>query len=187
MLNNCIYQFFNNATVSTVIAIVIGACIAVFQYKKQKQIDRLFLQKREVISDLILLGEKIQYTLFIFDRCANTYEIFCKGNDINSIKRFIDALKEYEIPKISNVLNEEIPLLKTKIETSISLYFFEEKEIINLHNEFEKELEKWHEFAVNEPLSNIDFFTKKTSEISGLNIKELNNCIKKIIDLINKI
>jgi len=187
MEDSCIYQFFNNATVATVIAVGIGAWVAVRQYKKQKQIDRTFLQKHEVIISLILLEEKLQYTLFILDRSANTYKKFYNEKDENWIKKFIDALGKYEIPKISNVLNEEIPLLKNKIETLLLLYFFKEKEIKKLYDEFEKELKKWHEFAVNEPLSNVDFFTKKTSAIYGLNIKGLDNRIKKIIDAINKI
>jgi hypothetical protein len=40
MQNDCLYIFFNNATVAAITAVLIASLIAVWQYRYQKNIDR---------------------------------------------------------------------------------------------------------------------------------------------------
>ncbi len=144
------------------------------------------LQKHEIIKNIILLGEKVQYVLFILNRSANTYQKFFES-DKSKIDEFNSVLKRTEIPMMGNILNEDIPLLKNKIKTSVLLDFFNKEEIKELHDDYEKELKKWHDFAINEPLINTDFFRKKTSEISGLKTEELEAIQKKLIEAIKEL
>lgn len=182
-----LYQFFNNASVAVIIAIGLGALIAVYQYKKQKQLDRVFFQKQELISNLILLKEKLQYALFILDRAGNTYKKYAQKKGVEEIKKFIDAFGQFELPLLSKALNNDIPLADVRITSLLYLYFPNQKEIIDLHNDFKNKLKRWHDFVLNNIPSKDFNFTQKTSEVLELNIEEIEELIKKLIDKINTI
>lgn len=179
---SCLLTIFNNATVATVIAVLIGAGIASWQYRLQKKIDLKNERKKEVWDNLLLLNQKLKYVLFILDRIVNTQ----LSLDTNSrMDDFIEALRKYEVPRLSNALNEDIPLLDMKIANILDLYFNNDDKIRKNHEDYKKELKKWHDYLINEIPGPKFHFYKKTSEIPELSIKTLEQSIKNLIQAIS--
>lgn len=94
--------------------------IASWQYIRQKRVDRRTSREKEIIDNLVLLQEKINYSLFILNRMVNTKNLI----DLeNKVKTFLEALEKHEIPRPSNALNEDILYLDMKIAILLDLYF----------------------------------------------------------------
>lgn len=180
MGNNFWYQLFNNSTLAAALAVVIGIIIAVYQYKKQKKIDFSESQKQKIINLLILLDEKVEYVNFILERWVNTYRTFIEGSETGEVNKFLEILEKEETPRLSKVVNEDIPLIDKKIGAYLNLYFSGEK-LVGIHKDLSEELKKWHDFVVGIPIRKDFDFKKKISEIPELNIAKIKGGIEELI------
>jgi hypothetical protein len=178
----CLYSFFNNSTVAAIIAVLVAAIFARWQYRQQKDIDRTNERKKEVIDNLVLLKEKIKYVLLILDRMVNTRKLISSKE---SVKDFLDALAKYEVPRLSNTLNEDIPLLDMKITNLLDLYFQQKSEIHTDHDQYKAALKKWHDYIINAIPGEKFNFNTKTSEIPELSTVDIEENIKKLIKSIS--
>lgn len=173
-----IYNFFNNATVAAVIAVLIAGFLATRQYKKQKDLGRKYEIKKALINDIIALQEKAHAVLLIIDRIANTYQQTERSDE----EFFNEDLKRYEIPKLSNYINEEIPFTFEKISINTEFCFEKNQKINKAHEEFKKELKKWHD-----PIAKMKISLKdRIKQQPCLSLDNFDNKIKELIDLIWK-
>jgi len=174
-----IYNFFDNSTVSVIIAVLLAILIGFKQYQKQKNIDRDIDTKKDIIRDITFLKEKTHYALFIIDRIANSYQLSKKiGRTDDAF--FKDVMKEYEIPRLSAVINEEIPSIKIRIMTKFGIYFRDNEAMEDAHKLLESELKKWHDKIARMDIS----FRKRVKDQSHLSLDALDDEVKKLIYLI---
>ncbi len=172
---NCIYNFFNNATVGALVAVVVAGAVGSWQYRKQKDIDRAQETKKDIIGDLILLNEKASYVLLIIDRIANSYSRTDKSGS-----GFLQSILEHEIPRLSDAINEDIPYVDKKIEAKLRIYFKGNSKIDSAYESLKKELKNWHSPLTTQDLSLVNRVDKQPK----LSIERLNNEIKTMIDLV---
>lgn len=170
------YHFFDNSTVASIIAVITGSFVAIYQYKKQKNIDAI----EKISAKVFLLKEKIHRVSFIRDRCFNTYQKLQEKKIENWKEKFDYGLSQ-ELPKLSNILNEEIPILDQKIAMLLELYFSRNEKVLLAYKEFQDKLRKWNNFAINRPFEDSDFFKKPARDLPQLDIKELDELMNKII------
>jgi hypothetical protein len=180
LINIDYYSFFNNATVAAIIAVLIGAFIAIRQYKKQKKIDFIEQQKYRIIDLLILLKTNIEEVDFILRRMLNTYNFV--GNEQESLKKFLELLEKHEIPKLSNLINEKIPLIDKKIVVYLNAFFRDRDNIKKLHEDYKNKLKNWHGLIVSNYMDWINSIVQKKEIPLGLNISEVNESIDKLIE-----
>jgi hypothetical protein len=175
----CIFfEILNNATVAAILAVFLGGFFAKFAYRQQKELDRWFDLKKEAINDIIFLQERAGYSLLIIDRVANTYKI----TDKTDTDFFKETIEKYELPKLADTINEEIPSGLLRITAKINIYFSKNKKIITQYEIFSLELKKWHDTVVN-----IKFdFRQSVKSQPSLSNDELNQETKKLIDIIWK-
>ncbi len=179
------YYFFDNSTIAAITAVILGVGIAVWQYKKQKKIDLIEQQKHKVIDLLILLKNSIEEVDFILKRILHTYKSI-KG-DSENLKRFLMALEKHEIPKLSDLINEKIPLIDKKIVIYLNAFFQDKNSIKKLHEDYKNKLKPWHDFIVNNYRQWITSITENEKSPSDLHIKEINDDIDKLIEGIKSI
>jgi len=148
MVSFDIYEFFNNATIAATVAILLAGFIASIQYRKQKKIDRDTDIKRDIILDLISLKEKTHYILLIVSRIVNSYQQTKKFDE-----DFIKVISEYEIPRLSNTINNVIPSLDIRIVNKLDIYFRDNEEINNSYKKFQAQLIQWHAPIVKKEMS----------------------------------
>lgn len=172
-VDHWIYQVFDNATVSTFLLLLFGLLI----YKYQKKIDRIEIQRKEVIDELNLLMVKIDQIEFILE----------------SVKVFYDNEKKVDGEDIKNFIEEEtdelIPILKgilfhlMKCKRLIKLYFNEKT--FNEYQKFIEEFISWHNTIspiIEEKNSNISLIREKSNK----KIAKLNNFFENIVNNINE-
>lgn len=175
---NILYEVFNNATTAAISAVISAGCFARFEYRRQKELERNFNLKRELINDIIFLHEKTDYVLLIIDRVANSYKITTKTD----IEFFHETLEKYELPKLSDTINEEIPTSLLKVSTKINIYFSHSKKIVSQYKKFKSELKKWHD-----PIVYIKFdFKQRVEDQAILTKNNFDKESKKLVDIIWK-
>ena len=179
------YHLFDNSTLAATIAVIFGIFIGIWQYKKQKKIDRIENQKDKIVDLLIGLKNDLEETDFILQRILNT----CKWtkDDQEYLKRFWTALKDHEVPRLSDLINEKIPLTDKKL--AVYLNFLEDKKekIKKLHEKYKSKLKDWHDFIVRNYKEWMISITNQRKIPSELNIKEIEEIINKLIEEIKNI
>ncbi len=192
MENYFTYQFFNNATAAALLAVCLAAWIASYQYKRQKDIDRLNDEKRKVIDLLTEAYQAVEEVLFIYDRSTRTLlsakliapELGGRDKILEILQEETDYMKimgSIEIPRISVLLNEKIPLLDKKILSYINLYFSGHKSLIVAHKKFHKDLKQWHDFVINSMGSDPVNFLKYSNEIEQMSIDDYKKSTDELI------
>jgi len=173
-----IYTFFNNATVAAVLAVLIASIFARSAYRKQKVDDKFFEIKDRLINDIMNIQEKIDTSLLVIDQIANSYKITTK-DDIDFFKETVEKIS---IPKLSELINEEIPSLRIKIMSKINLYFDNNDKIEKQCESFFTEIKKWHD-----PIAAMEIDLKQRVEKQEkLSNKKIVEEGKKIIKIISK-
>ncbi|MGC8776258.1 MAG: hypothetical protein ACP5QN_03035 [Minisyncoccia bacterium] len=109
------YQFFNNSTIAALLAVVIGICVAVRQYKKQKKIDFIEKQKYRIIDSLVSLNAKIVQVNFILKRIFNAYQ----SMDEDMKKDYKEKLKRWHDFIVNNYGDWIIAITIKRISRSI--------------------------------------------------------------------
>lgn len=171
------YQFFNNSTIAAVIAVVIGTRIAIWQYKRQKNIDFIEKQKLYLINLLASLNLKIEETRFILERLAYTYK-FIEEKLLE--RKNLSSFKD-EIFRMGNLINEDIPLLNKKIDLFLNLYFKERENLKVLYDDYKNNLKNWHNFVLTNYKNWIGFIEKNKKIPPQLETQDINDSINKLI------
>ncbi|HOW13057.1 MAG TPA: hypothetical protein PK121_01960 [Candidatus Pacearchaeota archaeon] len=177
------YQFFNNSTVAVIVGVSIGTIIAVWQYKKQKSIDFIEKQKNNLIDLLASLDFKIEETYFILERLAYTYKLI---GEKFSEKENLSSFKD-EIFKISNLINEDIPLLDKKINLFLNLYFREKESLKNFYDDYQEKLKNWQNFIFANYKFWLKFIMDNQKVPPQLETKNISESINKLIEKIKNV
>lgn len=171
---NGFYHFFDNATVSVLISSVVILIGGLLIYKYQKRIDRVEMQKKEVVDELNLLMTKIDQIEFILE----------------SVKIFHDNKEKVDKNIIEKETDKLISILKSilfnlmKCKRLIKLYFNE-----NTFNEYQKFIDEfisWHNtispIIEEKNVGDISLIR----EGSDKKIEKLNDFFENIINSINE-
>jgi len=180
-----LFKVFDNSTIAAIIGVIFGVGIGVWQYKNQKKIDLIEQQKQKVIDLLMLLKNSIEEVDFILRRILHTYKSI-KG-DSENLKRFLMILEKHEIPRLSNLINEKIPLIDKKIVIYLNAFFQDKNNLKKLHKDYKDKLKPWHDFIVNNYRQWITSITENEKIPSDLHTKEINDVIDKLIESIKSI
>lgn len=166
-----IYQTLDNATIAGITTIFTASFIARRSYKEQKKQDKIFKIKEDLINEVLLLQEKMQHALLIIDRVSNSYKITGKTD-----QEFFEQSAELEMQKLSNIINDDIPILFGKITSKIKLYFNDNPTKAEF-SELVIQLNSWHDFIVTGKFS----LRQRVNEQKGLSSEELTNKIAPLI------
>ncbi len=194
MLDSWIYQFFNNAAVAAILVAVVTFGLAyryaLRPYKEQKRIDKLESLKIEINQDLISIRLKIEYAIRILNRIPTSYQNFKQRKEAETPEKgsgFHNILKEYELPRLSKTINEDIPELEAKINALLEYYFSENHKLVELANIFKKELTEWQIFLLHSFPSKQLNLLEDNSAILEKESADILNSIKNLVDEIDKI
>lgn len=174
MLSETIYDIFNNASVAAIVAVSFTLFFARSLYQKQKNIDRDFAIKRDLINDIVSLQTKVHYTLLIIDRIAYSWSITKRDTE-----KFLEESLKDEIPKLSDAINEDVPSLHVKIFLKTNLYF-NNTVIKEALKDFDGELKKWHDPIIKMQID----LKQRVDKQEILSSNELDKKIKNLIKVI---
>lgn len=169
------YHFFDNATISVSIGVLIASIIAIWQYREQKKLDYLENRKLEVINKFFILKSKIN----LFVPNVEGFKIALKNYALGKAGKFKEKIEENNfetMKKINNNLNE-MAELEREIRNFIKLYFGHQ-EIFNKYVDFNRIFLEWRDFMDENIFSDINVTKIKT--------ENLELCIDNIVFMIEK-
>lgn len=195
-----IYLFFNNATVSAVIAVFVGAYIAKSAYKEQKKIDRTENNKKDILKDFEALNSKVKSVLSMFLQISDTAKHIKKRGEepkidtvnekdreerLKEAQNIIELLKslEQKYPQIATILYQELPAAIDVASNKIAIYFNNSSEVRSAFTIYEKELKKWVDLI----RANLfrDALLKDIKQVESIDIKPANDAFEKLIKTIS--
>lgn len=180
-----IFDLFDNSTVAAVSAVFLGTYFAIGQYRTQKNIDRLNHKKELLTNSLFEITQSLESAIFYHDRIVLTTSDVYKGSSEDRVD-FVKILQEVEIPRISHLINEALPLLIIKIQGNIDLYFSDCVEVQERYQEFYNEC-----IIVRKVLFDIkdqsEPFKVKSSQVPGMSMEKVKLKAKKLSSTIDKI
>lgn len=180
--DNSFTNFFDNATIATVIAAILAIFIGKWIYRHQKLEDRQSDIIQEATQDIVQLLEKMTAVTLVIDRIANSYlESRSKTTEMNE-DEFFESSVMSEIPNLSNILNIEIPALHKRIELKLKIYFERNIEARDQFVAFEKDLIKWHNHFISEKKFNL---RKRIDDQPELSTDEAAGKAMKLIKMLN--
>lgn len=165
----------DNASFATVSGIMIATFIAKKAYREQKNLDREYTKEDELINKIIQLQAKVGYVILLLNRIASSYEITQQEEN-----KSLEGIIANEIPLISQVINDEIPMLLLKISSDIDLFFKNKSGLEDAHISLKETVNRWHHPIVYMKI-NLRIKTDLQPEISP---QPIYNAAK---DLIHKI
>lgn len=177
-----LYHISDNTTIGsligTLIAIILGSFVASWQYRKQKDIDLLYEQKKDVLTKLYHLEGKFRLIYVSFEKALNSSKSSQKENISEEIKEKIKKGIDEEIENVILKTDEAIEIIE-EIHSLIPFYFSEEVKKIN--NELYDSFRKWYaDIRKNEDvmiqIENLEENRKKIK----INIINLVDTIQKI-------
>ncbi len=180
-----IYNFFDNSTVAGIFTVIFGGVLGGYIYTKQKNVDRRYTAAEKLGESLILLKEHCDSVNFIVGRMVNTYVELIKDKDQQTKEDFFENSVPTETLQLGIILNDTIPKDISKIEIMLFLYFFDNKLIKQIADEFFELFLEWHTFAINYPIGKASMafdYTKKVSDIPELSLNKIDEGIKKLIN-----
>ncbi|MCX7880846.1 MAG: hypothetical protein N2517_09330, partial [Ignavibacteria bacterium] len=161
------------------IAIILGY----FLYKLQKNIDFKESKKGEYITLLNKLINKIFFADSIIERGINTLKL-AKNNE--QLSEIVDILTKSELPRLSVVLNEEIPMLIRDISFIHKNYFSKKKILNKAYNDFNNQIVQWLNFYIASYSDWLTTFLTEKAKHPQIDIKLIENIINELIVLIQK-
>lgn len=171
-----LYDFLNNASVSGILILLIASIFASTAYAKQKRLDRVFEIKKDIADKLSKVKEYTRVALLILDRIGHTYQRISKDEKKTGSQSFLEGLEKTEIPRLSKVINEDIPLAWESVKVNIEDLFENNNDVNIQYEQAKNALKKWHD--------NILFFrfdiTKTVAEQEVLSLKEFDQELKKL-------
>lgn len=148
-------------------------------------------KKQKIIEKIVIIKNLLKEVEFIYDRILNTSKYREKDalyKNISDNNKIFNKIITREFNRMSNLVNEKIPIEKFKLDSEIEIYF-NDPNLTKIHNRFNKEFKKIHRFIVIKlPVytNNTDLFQKKFCEIEELNFDELKKSEQELIKAIKK-
>ena len=146
-------------------------------------------KKQKVIEKVVIIKNLMKEVEFIYDRILNTSKFIEKDRsekkDVSKRDAIFNKTTIKEFNRMSDIVNEKIPIEKFKIDSEIEIYF-NDQNLTKIYDHFNKEFNKIHEFIVIKLPEHADTFQKKFCEIKELNFDELKNCEKELINAIRR-
>lgn len=202
MWSDFIYEFFDNATAASVVAVFVGAYIAKNAYKEQRKIDLTENNKKDILKDFEVLNGKVKNILSIFSQIgAVTKYIKQKdyaaikvnsGEEVDREKRLKDAQKTVDLlkslegkyPQIATILYQNLPELIEGVNNKITIYFHNSEEVKGSYKVYEKELLKWVDL-VKANFFNDELLKSMTQE-EAVDIRPVSAAFEKLIKAISR-
>jgi hypothetical protein len=144
--------------------------------KTQKSVEI----KEKIIFHIIQVLQHLKTFRIEHDRIVNTIE-FAKKNSIE----YSSELKHETLMKMSHLINEEIPLELSNIESSINAYFNGNMNVKNGLHEYFVKLKVFINFATSEYTNVVDF-AKKADKYPELGLNDIENNQNEFIKIILK-
>jgi hypothetical protein len=137
-----------------------------------------------------LIKNKINEVEFIYDRIVHTAKSITeqKKDNKHNWNEYANDFMEYlpkEISKISNIINNTVPLEKLKLDSEIEIYF-NDISLTQSYDEYSIELKNINDFFVIELPKQTDALIKKIQEIEGFSFNKLKESEKKLIKNLTK-
>lgn len=175
-------SFLNNSTIATIIAILIGAPIAAFTYRKQKDIDRRYIAEDQLLESVLVLKEHCKAVNQYIDRLVNTLNLIKEEGDHEALNTFMNESLTMEISEASRILMYVIPEDIAKIESSKFFYFNEDVGIKSAVQAIFDSFKKWHDSTQNYLTGKTGTFDshKRVMDVPELSLIELDKKIKEL-------
>jgi hypothetical protein len=145
--------------------------------KELRQKKSLDIQAK-IIGNIVEIKHHLDRVKFFWDRLIHTSKQILDNGE--KLQDHNDTVRE-ELLKVSELLNEKIPLLLSEIETDISMY-------LKPSDGVSKALKRYKDKTANNTMLFVNFMfkdeLKKADEVDGLNletVKEAGNALIKLI------
>lgn len=172
-----VYFLLNSAVVAAILSVLLAGYLAKTEYRRQKKMERDGKIKNDIVKEIFFLQEKVHYVSLLIDRIAHTHEI-----SLNDQEGFVKSVTEYEIPKLSSEINENIPAIRLKIIGKINIYLKNNNRIETQLNIVLTKLKEWHDPIVKIKRDLKIRLTKEEYEF----LLDFDNELKKLIEIIWK-
>lgn len=134
-------EFLGHPFVLTILVFLFGLRAWKY-YLDEKTIDL----KINIIKKIINIKNKLKYIKFFYDRINTTYQDANKKGKLEK-KDYKESFKE-ELNKISNLINDEIPILEMELNSDISVYFIYNEKIMDKYKKYFNELRKINDHLI---------------------------------------
>lgn len=175
-----LYAISDNATVAALVTVILGAFLAGWAYRRQKNIDREYAAKDKLVESVFLLEEHCKAVNQSIDRLAVTHMRIQQDNDKEAYKVFAETSLKEEVTIAAEVLMYRIPEDMSRIATFAN-YFDENVSVkIALQAVFD-EVRAWHNFVqkyITGETSYVYRADKRVESIPELSLVSLNVKIK---------
>lgn len=128
------------------VVLLIGALITKLVFLPQLLKDKSVTHKAETIRKIVEIKNLIKKIEFLHDRTVNTLALVLREGRV--IPR---ELISSEILKLSNVLNSELPIQKSYLDTEIEIYFKDDEKIQLAYKNYCDYLKLLHDFILALP------------------------------------
>lgn len=170
-----IVDIFSNPFVILLTGLLLGRVFLLPRILINKSID----YKIETIKRIVEIKNIIKEIQFLHDRTHSTLISAIKKRETIS-KEILDQ----EIGKLSEKINEKLPLHKAYLDTEMEIYFKEDNLIQNQYKAYLEELIKFHNFILDMP-EKYDVFKIKLNEYKEIRemglLKKEDSLIKAVL------
>ncbi|KPJ56105.1 hypothetical protein AMJ49_05705 [Parcubacteria bacterium DG_74_2] len=186
-MGEIVIKFFSHPFIVGTALLFISKYVWFDKYLFSKQTSEDFHIKKQTIYKIHLIKEKLKVAKFYYDRMINTIELAREDNQrsLEIIIKSLYKMTEKEIQQISPLINNDIPLLHSEINSLIDVYFENKRELHNSFNEYSDALSSVQKFMVGKWLLK-NGGLKKSDDFPELNLKNLTDkeqsFIKKILN-----
>lgn len=177
-----VIRFFSHPLVVGLTLFFIGKHFWLDKYLLSKQALGDFDIKKQTVYKIYLIKDKLKIAMIYYDRMVNTIKLARDNqqSSVNTEERLQRVIGE-EIKQISPLLNNDILILHSEINSLISIYFKDKKGLHDSFDEYSDALGKIHKFMLSsEWFKNRTF--KKSDDFSELSLENLTEKEKSFIE-----
>ena len=143
------------------VLLLLGALIGRLYFLDELIADKTIAYKIEIIRKLVDIKNTILEIEFFHDRIVNT---FSKINESNGLIATDKGVIFDEIMKVSNIVNEKLPLKKKYFDTEMNFYFKGDNCVITAYEKYSHELKSFSDFMVHQFPTEKDLFKKRLAD-----------------------
>jgi len=176
-----ISAFFSQPLIVAIILAVFGKFFILDEILRQKIVDL----KIDTIKKIVKLRNYIEKLKFLFDRMVRTLLVEKEE------KHFINDPEEFnkevykEISKVSELINNTIPLLKIKLESEIT-FFYSDSQVSSDYKNYLEEIKKLSDFVVLKLPKHDKLFQQLSGDFIEFKLDILYETEKRLIESIEK-
>jgi len=126
---------------------------------------------------------------FVYDRIVMTSQALKRrmdgGENVEEDGKLVEEALPREVSRISQLVNEKIPLASNELNSDIEIYF-DDKEISKAHQKYNESFFSIHTSILNELPKQNEFLLKKLSELEGFSFEPMETAEKELLTAIAK-